>query len=36
MKNAKENDKKYKYTENAKTAERITELIGDIPSGTIA
>ena len=36
MKNAKETDKKYKYTENAKTAERITELIGDTPSGTVA
>lgn len=36
MKNAKETEKKYKYTENAKTAERITELIGDTPSGTIA
>ena len=36
MKNDKETDKKYKYNENAKTAERITELIGDTPSGTVA
>lgn len=36
MKNAKETDKKYKYNENSKTAERITELIGDTPSGTVA
>lgn len=36
MKNDKETDKKYKYNTNAKTAERIAELIGDTPSGTIA
>ncbi len=36
MKNDKETDKKYKYNTNAKTAERIAELIGDTPSGTVA
>lgn len=36
MNNAKGTDKKYKYIENTKTAERIGELIGDTPSGTVA
>lgn len=36
MKKVKEPDQKYKYNTNAKTAERIAELIGDTPSGTVA